>query len=538
LLDHHRQWYEDHDPAKHARGRKPTVYQGRHGDWRLTTAEKKRILLNNIYGVDIDRQAVEVTKLSLLLKVLEGENQETLGQQLALWRERALPDLGENIKCGNSLIGPDYFEAQLLPDEEEMRRVNPFDWEAEFPEAMAAGGFDAVIGNPPYIQLSMEQYYSKPVASYLADHFSSSMGRLNTFGLFFEQGLARLTRPGGMLSYIVPNTILTQGYYERLREIVLARTIMRIASYEYHVFQGAVVEPVVLVINNASAENNDVHIETYKGANENPSISSLPQAVFERTFRKSFSIRADVKTLQLKGKIDSSWPKFSQLLNINQAIALKGDRSRSLHNRPEGDNYYPVLDGREIDRYRTMWAGGFLEYDITRIHSCKRTDIFECGEKIFFRRVGERIVATLDRHRFYALNTLVVITPMALGEHRLPYVLGIFNSKLLNFYYLTFLKSTKRTFSEVQAQQVGQLPLRTINFDDPADVARHDKMVALVERMLELHRKLAAATIPADKQLYQRQIEATDRQIDALVYELYELTEEEIGVVEATDASG
>jgi hypothetical protein len=475
-----------------------------------------------------------VTKLSLLLQVLEGETEETLGQQLAFWRERALPDLGDNIKCGNSLIGPDYYEGQQLAlfDEEEMRRVNVFDWEAGFPEIMAAGGFDAVIGNPPYIQLSMEQYYSKPVASYLSSHFSSSMGRLNTFGLFFEQGLKRLTRPGGFLSYIVPNTVLTQGYYERLREIILARTITHIVSYEYHAFQGAVVEPVVLVISNTPATNNNVHIEVNEEANASPSISNLPQAVFTKTFRKAFAIRASVETLQLKDKIDSSWPKFAQVLNINQAIALKGDRSRSLHNQQKGDNFYPVLDGREINRYRTTWAGGFLEYDIARIHSCKRTDIFECDEKVFFRRVGERIVATLDRQRFYALNTLVVITPSALGKHRLSYILGIFNSNLLNFYYLTFLKSTKRTFSEIQARQVGQLPIRTINFDDPADVARHDKMVGLVERMLALHQKLAAAAIPADRQLYQRQIEATDRQIDALVYELYGLTEQEIGIVE------
>jgi len=130
LLDYHRHWYEANDPQRHARGKKPALYQGPHGGWRLTTAEKKRILLNNLYGVDIDRQAVEVTKLSLLLKVLEGETDETLGQQLALWREPALPDLDNNIKCGNSLIGPDYFQAQLLPDEEEMRRVNPFDWGA------------------------------------------------------------------------------------------------------------------------------------------------------------------------------------------------------------------------------------------------------------------------------------------------------------------------------------------------------------------------------------------------------------------------
>ncbi len=85
------------------------MYRGRGGQWYLTIQEKKRILLNNIYGVDIDPQAVEVTKLSLLLKVLEGENQDTLERQMKLFKERALPDLGSNIKCGNSLIGPDFY---------------------------------------------------------------------------------------------------------------------------------------------------------------------------------------------------------------------------------------------------------------------------------------------------------------------------------------------------------------------------------------------------------------------------------------------
>jgi len=532
LLDYHRQWYEEHDPQKHATAKRPTIYQGRGGEWRLTTGEKKRLLLNSIFGVDIDRQAVEVTKLSLLLKVLEGENQETLGHQLSLWRERALPDLGENIKCGNSLIGPDYFEGQLLPDEAEMRRVNPFDWEKEFPEIMKAGGFDAVIGNPPYIQLSMEQYYSQPVAQYLADHFSSSMGRLNTFGLFLEQGLAQLTAPQGILSFIIPNTILTQGYYETLRDIILKRSILCIASYEYNVFRGAVVEPAILVIGNTAPKDNKVRIEVYGGQYQDPLLSTLPQTVFEETFKKAFSIKADADTLRLKHKVDNDWRKFTDLLRINQAIALKGDRSLSLHRARNGRNYYPVLDGRDIARYGTHWAGDFLEYDIERIHSCKRTDIFERDEKIFFRRVGEGIVATLDRDRFYALNTLVVVTPKPPSQHALSYVLGIFNSRLLDYYYRTFLKSSKRTFSEVQARQVGQLPLRTIDFEDRRDGARHDRMVALVERMLDLHKKLHAATIPADKKLYQRQVEATDEEIDALVYDLYGLTEEEIAFVE------
>ncbi|NTW06278.1 MAG: N-6 DNA methylase, partial [Syntrophaceae bacterium] len=152
LLDWHLKWYAENNPDKHAKAKKPTLYKGSGDAWHLTTAERKRILLNNIYGVDIDSQAVEVTKLSLLLKVLEGETGESLNQQRKLFHERALPDLGGNIKCGNSLIGPDFYEGGQMSmlDEEEMHRVNVFDWQAEFPEIFKAGGFDAVIGNPPW----------------------------------------------------------------------------------------------------------------------------------------------------------------------------------------------------------------------------------------------------------------------------------------------------------------------------------------------------------------------------------------------------
>src|SRR6266496_47575 len=151
LLDWHRDRYIEDGTEKHRK----ELYQGAGGQWLLTTQEKKRILLNSIYGVDIDTQAVEVTKLSLLLKVLEGESNQSLISQLRLFHERALPDLDSNIKCGNSLIGPDFYDIVQMSffDEEERYRINVFDWYAEFPEIMASGGFDAVIGNPPYIRM-------------------------------------------------------------------------------------------------------------------------------------------------------------------------------------------------------------------------------------------------------------------------------------------------------------------------------------------------------------------------------------------------
>ena len=114
-------WYTDNGPEKYPKA----VWQANgQGAWRLTIGERKRILTTHIFGVDIDPQAVEVTKLSLLLKVLEGETDESLGKQtqMQLFDERALPNLDENIKCGNSLIGTDY--RRFIADDEERARIN------------------------------------------------------------------------------------------------------------------------------------------------------------------------------------------------------------------------------------------------------------------------------------------------------------------------------------------------------------------------------------------------------------------------------
>ena len=237
LLDYHRQWYEDNDPVKHARRKEPAVYEvpsppqgGAGGGWRLTGAEKKRILLNNIYGVDIDRQAVEVSKLSLLLQVLEGETEETLGQQLSLWRERALPDLAHNIKCGNSLIGSEYYEGQQLEmfNETEMRRVNVFDWERGFPEVMAADGpvtgsgpgFDCIIGNPPYIRIqTMKKWAPTEVEFYKQQYTAASKGNYDIYVVFVERAL-QLLNDQGRMGYILPHKFFQAKYGQPLRQLL------------------------------------------------------------------------------------------------------------------------------------------------------------------------------------------------------------------------------------------------------------------------------------------------------------------------------
>jgi hypothetical protein len=155
------------------------MFQARENEWYLTTAEKKRILLNNIFGVDIDSQAVEVTKMSLLLKVLEHESRESIDQRAKLGLEGVLPNLEDNIKCGNSLIGSEYYELGqqgTLFNEEEMRRVNVFDWDDErkgFGGIMKRGGFDCVIGNPPYVRIQTLQETQPEAVHYFKNRYNS-----------------------------------------------------------------------------------------------------------------------------------------------------------------------------------------------------------------------------------------------------------------------------------------------------------------------------------------------------------------------------
>ncbi|MCH8316320.1 MAG: N-6 DNA methylase [Planctomycetes bacterium] len=548
LLDWHLRWYLDNDPEKHRKGKNQALMRihspsldgepdapktksnGRY-DYRLTTAKRKDILINSIYGVDIDPQAVEVTKLSLLLKVLEGESQESINAQMKFLHQRALPDLGRNIKCGNSLIGDDFDDGEL--SEEERQKINKFNWETEFPKIFKSGGFDAVIGNPPYIQLSMAEYYNDAVSDYYKREYSSSMGRLNTFGLFTERCIATLVRPGAYIAFIVPNTILTQEGYRDIRLMLLKMQIVNLTAFEYPVFDGAVVETIVFAVRKAKPDRSSIEVVLFDNREMSFRKRSIHQRVFRNTHNNAFLLFADEQDLLLQAKLDDSGSHLGGLANLNQAIALAHDRSASIFRSKRAKNYKPVLDGRHINRYRLEWGGEYLAYDVGKIHSCKRTDIFEKAEKLFFRRVGDRLIATYDDEQYYALNTLVVITPKIQFDGSLRYLLGLINSELLNFYYVKFLKSTKKVFSEVQARQLAQLPIRTIDFSRKSDKTAHDRMVKLVDRMLDLHKRLAAAKSPHDKERIPRDIEATDRQIDKLVYDLYGLTDEEIAIVES-----
>lgn len=224
LVRWHENYYGDHPdetPDRH--------FVTAKGERRLTSDAKANILANNIYGVDIDPQAVEVTQMSLYMAVLEGESAASLAAQQRLFEQAYLPRLDRNIRCGNSLLSPaDLDEGVLFGEEELRRRVNPFDWHDNrlgFGQVfLSRHGFDAVIGNPPYTRVQvLRRYRADEASAYQRKYAAASEGSFDISFAFVERGL-ELLRPGdGRLGFIVTRQIAETSAGAALRRLLSAR---------------------------------------------------------------------------------------------------------------------------------------------------------------------------------------------------------------------------------------------------------------------------------------------------------------------------
>ena len=533
LLDWHLKWYSGNEPARWAKAKRPALYQGQGGAWHLTTTERKRILLNNIYGVDIDSQAVEVTKLSLLLKVLEDETDETLNRQRKLFHERALPNLGGNIKCGNSLIGPDFYDGKQMNmlDTEEAQWVNVFDWQAEFPEIFKAGGFDAVIGNPPW-----GCFFNINEKIYLSQNYVNKKGEAESQLYFIEKGF-RCLNNNGLLGFITPNTWLAISNALETRNFLLSKSfIYEIAHLSKYIFKGAPdIVPILIFLRHHSATDRFCIVKsaslnkvTEYNFNEIFHINTIDPHIWFSDVNKAINIRSTSEVISIITKCNNGASKLKDICHVLYGIKT-GDNEKFLSKSPSDSHVAKALKTGDVARYSINWKGLYLWW-CENLAGYRKSSLEV--EKIviqYIRKISlpRRIVAGLDIDGlYYPLNnySYVVVED---NVYSLKYILGIINSSLINFYFAN-------TFIDYNIKPIylQQLPIHNIDFAKPDEKKMHDWMVKLVEQMLSLHKQLTETKTGHEQTLIQRQIDATDRQIDKLVYELYGLTQEEITIVE------
>ncbi|MFI5253065.1 MAG: Eco57I restriction-modification methylase domain-containing protein [Bacteroidota bacterium] len=574
LLDWHRDWYVEHEQEK-AGTRNSPIRKGISGEWRLTTNERKRILLNSIFGVDIDSQAVEVTKLSLLLKVLEGETDQTLTNQLRLFHERALPDLGNNIKCGNSLIGPDFYAGTQLSllDDEERLKINVFNWFVEFAEIMDGGGFDIVIGNPPWgadFKVEEKEYLK---AKYKDVHIRTP----ESFNYFIKKMWDCANRDG-MIGLIIPSSFLNQHEFWKTRKMLVeSELINRICNLGDAVFHKVSAPSSILVFSKIAKDIKKIYLDLRK-FDRKDLILLLKE---ERCSKDASKIGKDSESFQLQINLNNAiikkcyyWPKLREVSeDVATGISSGLDKAYVYNSKQvsdfklEKELLKKLMIGGEINRYsfnpkskkqiiyitpeinldnypncrnilqpfrevlmkRREAANGKIPW--FSLNWPRRRKLFD-NPKILIRQTSDRILATYDTEGWYCLKSIIIVQLKEQIKISYEYLLAILNSRLIDYLYNDLVGEKARVFPEVKPVQLFKLPVRPINFNDQIDKSKHDFIVNNVVSILDLNKKLVNAKIEQEQITLKRQIDALDEQIDKKVYELYGLTEEEIKIVE------
>lgn len=541
LLDYHLEYYTSlqKPPAE-------VYYVGKDNVPRLTIREKKRILTNNIYGVDIDVNAVEVTKLSLLLKVLEDENKDVLEQQQKLYQEKVLPNLSYNIKCGNSLIGTDILEQQEL-EHDELLRLNPFNWEHEFPLVFANGGFDAVIGNPPYVSIETIDDTSK---KYYQKNYKTFVRRADLYSVFLENSLNKIGKHH--IAFIVPSTIFSNISYKKLRNLILDNKYLDQVCYTgYDVFK-ATVDTTILIMNKKSNKK----IKLVNALNfKNKSSFSVSRTYFN-SFDNVLSVD-DENTVKIMNKIfKNEFTNVEENFTIFQGIVtgynpafIFDSAEDAMSKCVDMELLKPLCFGKEINQWEILNSGNLIMYiddeNILKsfpnsknwlkqnkshlkkysLHRPRKKEELDVKNKILVQRtrnerLKKRIVATIDETGVYTAESLWNIIPKT-DEYSIYFLLAILNSKLINYLF-----TTKFLNLGIKKDYLNKISFPTLSMGE------QEVFINFVKKMLNLHKQVLKIKVPNEKRLIESQIIAIESKLNNLVYELYGLTEDEIMIIE------
>ncbi len=532
LLRHHTAYYND--AKNRARAIKAGCVEHEDGTLHLGLRQKKDILLKNIYGVDLDAQAVEVAQLSLFLKLLEDETTSTAKSHQLEFRETMLPSLDKNVIHGNALIGWD-IGGGLFGDEEE-RKLFPMDFEQAFPEVMRVGGFDAIVGNPPYRMLQPHNT-SKTTINYLRKNYVAAEFKIDLFHLFLQRGVSRL-KAGGRLGYIVPTTILNNVYAEKLRTWLINQTSLElIAVARGRVFADADVHTSVVTFQRKTNNSNvpSHKVLTTESLDElfvnNVHYSNTNQSWFANLEGNVWNILIDEKNAGLVFRLLQGFTRLGEVGVINRGL-ITGDKQKYFSVEKLSESYVPIIAGSDVGRFYTKQPTVNVLFERPKTAGgCWDREVHFAPHKIVVRQIGDEPTASIVSEPIAVTGNIFTIRAGEFKEEL--YLLGLINSKLMALFWRLMFSDFKTSFPQVTIFSLSQLPIRAINFSDKTDRAHHERMVNLVEQILAAKRQQQAARTDRDRNHYENKCAALDRQIDALVYELYGLTDEEIAIVEA-----
>ncbi|MFL4499002.1 Eco57I restriction-modification methylase domain-containing protein [Weissella sp. MSCH1] len=517
--------------------------------WDLRT----EILRNNLFGVDINSESVEITKLSLWLKTASSSE--------------PLTTLDDNIKVGNSIIND-----SSLTD-------IPFDWAKEFPEIMAEGGFDIVIGNPPYLT-SRENKITEEEKQYYNENYPiMSQYQPNLYRVFVEKGY-NLLKDSGYFGYIIPNTWMTIETFSRMRTFLLKHTQNLVVINMFDkMFEDAVVDNALLIFKKGAPTYLELgewrkgiiqSIETYK-----------PDEMLTNT--NEILVQLDKSTSKLMKKFNTGVRELASVATVKSGLVAyevgKGTpsqtkemtTSRIYHSYELHTGWRKYLQGRDVRRYEIDWTGEYIQYG--KNLAAPRSEQQFKGTRILVRQIpmmsNHMVSAALTDGEFINdRNSNNIFDFKYLPE----YVLAILNSEALSFWFVnTFNKFSRKTFPQFKKGELEKFPIPKVNETVQASIATK---VKVIEKSIEsiqnynvpFNREMkiefsdwqdvsltATETVEAQlkavpvddrtnlvqiltkyEQLVEHEsyaIETAESELDKRIYELYGFTEEEVGLI-------
>ena len=519
------------------------------------------ILENNLYGVDINEESVEIAKLALWLRTAQPY--------------RKLSSLNNNIKCGNSLIS----DVEVAGDK-------AFDWEAEFPQVFEKGGFDVVIGNPPYgAELDDES------KSYIMSKYKTCEYQVNTYVVFYEKGLL-IVKDGGILGYITPATFTYQHYFRKLRTFMQQYTQVCICKYCYKVFDDADIgDAVSWIMRKQENKYSNVRLLICKSPNDISNQSLYKD--YEQIVGQDGCYSITTSGLDFM-KICINTFTLSDISNVIVGVKAyqqgKGEPKQTKQVVEEkrftatskiDSTYIKCVNGRDFHRYIFLSEPSmYLSYGKWLAEPRESAPFFE-DEKIILRQTSDSLIATIDTNKYINLNNVYNVGSIN-RKFNVRYILALLNSKLLNYIYQSIAQEKGRLFAEVKKVYLGKLPIKDCELTKQKEFVvktnliidgniqlslKRSKFLRILQTNFEGIKITGALQVFDEKEFsdfiselkkqkitltprqqgeweeyfndYKKlcnelsaQISSTDKEIDRMVYALYDLTDEEIAIVE------
>jgi type I restriction-modification system DNA methylase subunit len=486
-------------------------YQIRNEQKELPKSKKINILRNNIYGVDLDEQAIEIAKLNLLLKATD--------------QKEKLPYL-TNLRNGNSLVSGNEKELKEYFGKD-WKDKKPFNWNEEFESANKQGGFDVVIGNPPYI-FTRGGNFDEREKKYYYGHYKLQSSQINTFSLFIEQGL-NLLKEGGYFGFIVPNNWLTISSFSNLREYLLKNTAdLKIINAIDSVFGQASVDTCLLIFKKGKPTK--VELGELRNGIISELVSHKPESFLNNDFIINITKSKDSKTNKIIEKINSVSKPLSDFATVSTGLKAyqigkgkpiqdeKIKNERKYHSdKKESQTYIPYLEGSDVKRYRLEWSGEYLSYGDWLAEPRKSVPFNK--DRILIRQIPSPLpycinAVFVNEQYLNDINSMVVFNPS--GGLDLKYILGILNSHLTSYWFAnTFDKFQRKIFPQFKVNELARFPIF------PADKKQQKEIIDLVNKMLFLNKQLQSIKDEEKSEKIKKEIEVVNDSIDKKVYGLY-----------------